>query len=889
MQNNPNMPVSKRNLYEWFLLIAALVLVGSIFLYLHHDLAAMALPMQRHSITFGVLYAAIVLLCCAGLSLAQIRRARFDVLVAEFAHGRREADEDDRLRKAERDSELRFRTLIEDAPLAIAMLRSGHFVYTNPRYRELHGYLPEDDLTGLPWSAMIAPESRMALHEQEALICADSVDEQKFEAQGLGKEGRYVPVFKTTARVELIDGPATLVFAQDISAQKSAENALLQARDDAEAASRSKAEFLANMSHEIRSPLNAILGLAYLLEQAHLSQDTNNMVRKIRASGRLLLGIVNDILDVSKIEAGHMMIEQAQFRLDDVIENIAAIMGIAAGDKDIQLIIHPMPAGISSLLGDALRLEQILNNLTSNAIKFTQQGQVELRITMLSRDALNVVLRFAVTDTGIGIAPEHQNEVFSAFNQADTSTTRRFGGTGLGLTICRQLVTLMGGEIGLISTPDKGSEFWFTLPLQLAADTDFSSPDMVHVDALIADDSEIALKAVSNIASSLGWQVEAVNSGEAVLMQLRERHGGKLPDIVVLDWQMPGMDGLATARAIRSAYAAKVCPIVIMATAYSLAVIAKQPGAELIDAVLSKPVTSSALYNAAIEAQSRRAAAVGTADALLHASNQALEGIKVLVVDDSEINREVAQRILLGQGAQVSLAVNGKDALDWMLAHPDEVDLVLMDVQMPVMDGIEATRQLRLLHQFDDLPIVALTAGAFKSQQDAARAVGMTHFLSKPFDVPTTIALIQRLRRNPSFGISGETRRAVQPPNAAQADDSHIALSPDPSVIDVQTGLQIWTDLTTYRAYLKNFAGSYGNAMASVNTSLAANDRASAAALIHQLAGVAGNMSLPETHRLAMDAERVLTTEYDPTFALGRLENALNRVMEAIYRFTPHH
>ena len=854
---------------------------------LSREVDAIAFPLHRQAIAFSMFYAFIVLVCCTALLWMQTRRTRVDALAAELERGRREAEQDKRLRQAERESEQRFRTLIEDAPLAIAILRNGHFIYTNPRYLDLHGYSSGDDLTGLPWSAMIAPESRAALREQEALIVADSPVEQKFETQGLGKEGRSVPVFKTTASVELVDGAATLIFAQDISAQKNAENALLQARDDAEAASRSKADFLANMSHEIRSPLNAILGMAYLLEQAQLSFDAHSMVHKIRTSGRMLLGIINDILDVSKIEAGHMEIERAPFRLGDVIDNIAATMGIAVGDKDIQLIIQPLPAGISSLIGDALRLEQVLSNLTSNAIKFTHTGRVELRISMVSREVENAVLRFSVLDTGIGIAQELQCEVFSAFAQADTSTTRRFGGTGLGLTICRRLVGLMGGEIGLLSTLGEGSEFWFTVPLQLIADTNFSSPDMVRVDALIADDSDIALKAIGNIATSLGWHVHAVTSGEAVLAQLRERREGGLPNVVVLDWKMPGMDGLATARAIRETLTEAECPIVIMATAHSLAQMTSQPGAELVDAVLSKPVTASALYNATIEAQRRRAAASGASDAPLHMPSQGLEGVRVLVVDDSEINREVALRILQAQGAEVTQAVDGRDALNWLLAHPDDVDLVLMDVQMPVMDGIEATRQLRQMRQFDDLPIVALTAGAFTSQQEAARAAGMTHFISKPFDVPTTVALIQRLRRNRPPAGTGAAHNAAHPPAATLGGHSHVATPADSSVIDIQKGLQIWSEIATYRSYLQNFTVSYGNAAAAINAHLAAGDHAGAAALVHKLAGVAGNMALPDTHRLALEAERVLTTEFDPTFVLGRLEGALNQAVAAISRFAP--
>ena len=339
--------------------------------------------------------------------------------------------------------------------------------------------------------------------------------------------------------------------------------------------------------------------------------------------------------------------------------------------------------------------------------------------------------------------------------------------------------------------------------------------------------------------------------------------------------------GLATARALREHIPQSACPIVIMATAFSFTTLASQPDAELVDALLYKPVTASGLYNAVMEAQHRRAATVGVLPTLMQMSRDGLAGVRVLVVDDSDINRDVAQRILMGQGATVSLAVDGEDAILWLLSHPDEVDLVLMDVQMPVLDGIEATRRLRRMPQFDDLPIVALTAGAFKSQQDAAIEAGMTHFVSKPFDVPSTIALIQRLRRRanatPVMPSADIVASLVSPP--------HHEAWPEVNVLHVGQGLQLWSDVMTYHSYLRRFVDGYRHAAADIAANLAKGDRAAAAALAHKLSGVAANLALQDTRRLAGELEKALMGDDDPALILAQLVQALSAAVTAIDQY----
>ena len=797
----------------------------------------------------------------------------------------------------------RLDLLLGAAPSVVySFAASGDFAptFVSANIESMLGYRPEEYLKDAAfWRAHVHPDDIAEVEAEQAQLFETGAHSNEYRFRK--KDGTYCWVSDEQHLIrDLNEEPLEVVGSwSNIDARKTAEQALLTAQGELEkateaalAASEAKSAFLANMSHEIRTPMNAVIGLSHLALKTDLMPRQRDYVVKIKHSGQHLLGIINDILDFSKIEAGKLAVENIDFDLDKVLENVGNLISEKASAKGLELIFDIEPSVSNYFRGDPLRLGQILINFCNNAVKFTERGEVVVRAEVLEDSKDSQLILFSVSDTGIGLTQEQVGRLFQAFQQADVSTTRKYGGTGLGLAISKRLAELMGGTIEVTSELGKGSTFRFTARLgkaEMAPRRRILQSDLRGRRVLIIDDNAQARSVLSGMLTNLSFIADEAPSGQEGIEMVRAAALAQAPyDIAFVDWQMPGLDGIETGRRILALPNLDPAPHLVMVTAYGREEVLKQAEESGFENVLIKPVTSSILFDTAIGALGADLEASETVEIGLSFDIERIRGARVLLVEDNEINQEVAIGQLEEAEVFVDLAENGAEAV--RMVRENDYDVVLMDMQMPVMDGIEATRILRANPRFETLPIIAMTANALVSDREMCLEAGMNDHIAKPIDPDQLFGVLLRWIRRPDGDGAGvrewiEARPAATPTAASVAPMAEGPLEIDG--IDVKSALKrTGGNRKRYETLLRRFAHQQATTLEDIRKALSMGDAATAERAAHSLKGAAGTLGVSLLSEAAARAETAIKTgqgidtaltslSIDLTAALGAIRTAL--------------
>jgi PAS domain S-box-containing protein len=791
---------------------------------------------------------------------------------AELAKINQELQNEIRERKSAEDalkhSEEKYRGIFENATEGIFQTTpDGRILTANTTFAQIMGYDSAEEIIrtirDLRSQVYVYPEKR---DEFKALLKERGVI-RDFETQYYRKDGSVIHISMNARTV--CDNEGNILYYEgmlkNITQRKRAEQLKVE-KDAAEAAALAKSEFLANMSHEIRTPLNAVIGLTDLVMRTKLDPKQTDYLEKIQLSAHSLLKIINDILDFSKIEAGKLHLEDTDFQLRDLLDNILDMLSGKASERGIELIISISDDMPCALKGDPLRLGQVLINLIANAIKFTKEGEVIVRVSLIKKEADRVRLRFSVKDSGIGISRQQLSKLFSAFTQADSSTTRKYGGTGLGLIISRRLAEMMGGEIRAESEPGMGSTFFFTAELGLQPDHNEIKPQipdvLKHLRVMVVDDNASSRQILEQYLKSFNFRTTSLDSGQAALEELNTSYQDRPYDLVIIDWMMPEMDGIATLRKKREDSRLANIPVILM-TAFGREEVMKQAESAGVNAFLIKPIKQSVLldtimdvfgHETIITAAKKRAMLSNLPD------TEQFTGAKVLLAEDNAINQQVATEILSSAGIIVETVNNGQEAIHAVFGQ-SRYDAVLMDVQMPEMDGYEATQIIRSNAAHRNLPIIAMTAHAMKGDKERCLNAGMNDYVTKPID---TDKLFEVLGRWVNKTVQRATCNVQRDTPDEKNSLSHSVLSDLPG-IDIPSAMKrLAGNAQLLISLIKKFGQTYSDAAQDINAAIGIGDFQTAARLVHTVKGVAGNISATELYVVSLRLEEAVRN--------GRLE-----------------
>jgi len=757
------------------------------------------------------------------------------------------------------ESERKYRNIFENAFEGIFQsLPDGTLINANKAFAQILGYEKPEEMMQIPHFTkniyvnaddrerifnIVKTEGQIVNHEMELYKKNRSVIT-------ISLSGRFI----TNEYNEPIHLEGSII---DITLKKEKEKATRE-REAAEASNNAKSEFLANMSHEIRTPMNAIIGLTDLALKTDLTTKQQDYLTKVLSAAQSLLGIINDILDFSKIEAGKLLIENIEFNLEDVLNNVSNVVSIKAVEKGLEILFN-IDKGVSRYLtGDPTRLGQILLNLCNNAIKFTEKGEIVIRIRQLSIEKIEnvntVELEFSVKDTGIGMTEEQINKLFQSFTQADTSTSRKYGGTGLGLSISKRLTEMMDGQIWVESSPGVGSEFIFTAKFGLyqPKESDFSDADIEALKTkrvLIVDDNSASREILGVMTQDLFEDISIVSSAKEAIAEIEKSNDDKPYDIILMDWSMPEMNGIDATRYIKQKLKLTKVPSVLMVTAYTRDEIKRTAMDAGVDEFLVKPVSRSVLLNSVLQnfRQNQRGKIT---DIKAEVDLSDIAGASILLVEDNEMNQQVARELLESKQLKVTLANNGLEALE--MVQTDAFDMVLMDIQMPEMDGYTATRHIRETGNYDQLPIVAMTAHAMVGEKEKCIAMGMNDHISKPIDPQILFGklkqYIQSGARDVPESLLKSTTEETQMPQ-----DMHI------DGIDMKLGLdRVAGNKNLYNDLLRQYIKKYHDVADQMTAYLDNDAIEKSVECAHAFKGVSGNIGISDMYSLAVKIENSL-------------------------------
>lgn len=785
------------------------------------------------------------------------------------------------------ENQQRLQTIMDSVQELIVMKDcEGRYMVVNHSWEQAMG-VKRDDITGKSAFDVFPRETAQAITklEKEVMQSGRSSTAEQEIYHPDGSRHVYlitqVPLKDTSGAVFCLITSST-----DITELMELQEELRKAKEAADEANRAKGEFLARMSHEIRTPMNAIIGMSHLALQTELTAKQEDYIAKVNQSAHSLLGIINDILDFSKIEAGKLELESIEFELDEVLDKVASLTALKAEEKGLELLFSRDEAVPDYLLGDPLRLSQVLINLTNNAVKFTESGEVVIETELVSSDATHFILQFSVHDTGIGITKDNMSRLFESFSQADGSTTRKYGGTGLGLAICRRIAELMGGRIWVESESGKGSTFSFTAVFGISPKQRIPhlapSPDLSGKRALIVDDSKTARTILSHALKSFRFEVTAVASGSEAIRELEQAAKEKPYEIVLMDWKMPGLNGIETIRKIKENRHIVPVPKFVMVTAFGREEVIKAAGEVGVDGFLLKPVSNSILYDTLIGVMGhevplrRRRAQIGSFNM---ESLKPIRGARVLLVEDNELNRQVASELLDKAGLLVSVACNGREAVQ--AVAEESFELVLMDIQMPEMDGIEATRTIRAdeKNSLEMLPIIAMTAHAMAGDRERSIEAGMNDHVTKPIDPDELFSALLRWIK-PGERILPDGMQ----PRKDEAQEPEISIPEIPGV-DIHAGLtRVGGNGRLYLELLAKFVRDSAGAASDITGALERSDCQLAQRLAHTVKGTSGNIGAMDLYGHADALEKAIKNNETEgiTPALATFEESLQKVLEAI-------